>query len=218
VARPLLTLATPIALVGLIAPLTAACGSDESAPAPSTTSPTPSILTTTTTSTIATTTTTTIWTGPPTLAPGATLPTPIAPPGPDEVDPEVLLGTMEIPALMMSSPIYEGITDPTFDRGVGWWPGTARPGEPGNVVLGGHRTSTPRPFRYLEKLVPGDEIVFTVDGGEFVYRVTRTEVVTPDAMWIVDQTPAATATLFACHPPGSIKERIVVFAEFDRRA
>ena len=85
-------------------------------------------------------------------------------------------------------------------------------------MLGGHRTSTPRPFRYLEKLVPGDEIVFTVDGGEFVYRVTRTEVVTPDAMWIVDQTPAATATLFACHPPGSIKERIVVFAEFDRRA
>jgi len=159
-----------------------------------------------------------VWTGPPTLAPGATLPTPIAPPGPDEVDPEVFMGTMEIPALMMSSPIYEGITDPTFDRGVGWWPGTARPGEPGNVVLGGHRTSTPRPFRYLEKLVPGDEIVFTVDGGEFVYRVTRTEVVTPDAMWIVDQTPAATATLFACHPPGSIKERIVVFAEFDRRA
>ncbi|MEY3493869.1 MAG: hypothetical protein RL413_1287, partial [Actinomycetota bacterium] len=52
----------------------------------------------------------------------------------------------------------------------------------------------------------------------FVYRVTRTEVVTPEAMWIVDQTPAATATLFACHPPGSTKERIVVFAEFDRRA
>lgn len=201
-----------------MAPLTAACGSDESTPAPSTTTPTPSTLTTTTTSTIAPTTTTTIWTGPPTLAPGATLPTPIAPPGPDEVDPEVLLGTMEIPALMMSSPIYEGITDPTFDRGVGWWPGTARPGEPGNVVLGGHRTSAPRPFRYLEKLVPGDEIVFTLDSGTFVYRVTRTEVVTPDAMWIVDQTPAATATLFACHPPGSTKERIVVFAEFDRQA
>ena len=200
-----------------MAPLTAACGSDESAPAPSTTTPTASTLTTTT-STIATTTTTTIWTGLPTLAPGATLPTPIAPPGPDEVDPEVLLGTMEIPALMMSSPIYEGITDPTFDRGVGWWPGTARPGELGNVVLGGHRTSAPRPFRYLEKLIPGDEIVFTLDSGTFVYRVTRTEVVTPDAMWIVDQTPAATATLFACHPPGSTKERIVVFAEFDRQA
>lgn len=194
------------------------CGSDDAAPIPPTTTPPPSTLAPTTTSALAPTTTTTVWTGPPTLAPDATLPTPIAPPGPDDVDPEVLFGTMEIPALMMTSPIYEGITDPTFDRGVGWWPGTARPGEPGNVVLGGHRTSAPRPFRYLEKLAPGDEIIFTIDSGVFVYRVTRTEVVTPDAMWIVDQSPAATATLFACHPPGSTKERIVVFAEFDRRA
>lgn len=195
--------------------LTAACGSDDAAPKTTTMAPTTSTPVTTT---IASTTTTTIWTGPPTLAPSETLPTPIAPPGHHVDILDVLMGTMEIPALMMSSPIYEGITYPTFDRGVGWWPGTARAGEPGNVVLGGHRTSAPRPFRYLEKLAPGDEIVFTVDSGAFVNRVTRTEVVTPDAMWIVDQTPAATATLFACHPPGSTKERIVVFAEFDRRA
>jgi sortase A len=32
-------------------------------------------------------------------------------------------------------------------------------------------------------------------------------------MWIVEQTPASTATLFACHPPGSTRERIVVHAE-----
>ncbi|MBU3688739.1 MAG: hypothetical protein B7C54_12540 [Acidimicrobiales bacterium mtb01] len=200
----------------LALPITA-CGSDETAPETSSAAVTTTTVPASTTTTIATTTTT-LWTGPPTLAPGATLPTPIAPPGPDEVDPEVLMGTMEIPALMMSSPIYEGITDPTFDRGVGWWPGTARPGEPGNVVLGGHRTSTPRPFRHLELLEPGDEIVFTIDTGVFVYRVTGTQIVEPEAMWIVDQTPLATATLFACHPPGSTKERIVVFAEFDRRA
>ena len=32
-------------------------------------------------------------------------------------------------------------------------------------------------------------------------------------MWIIKQTPARTATLFACHPVGSTKERIVVFLE-----
>ena len=29
-------------------------------------------------------------------------------------------------------------------------------------------------------------------------------------IWIVDPTPTATATLFACHPPGSVSHRIVV--------
>lgn len=32
----------------------------------------------------------------------------------------------------------------------------------------------------------------------------------PDALWIIDQTSAPTATLFACHPPGSVSQRIVV--------
>jgi sortase A len=151
------------------------------------------------------------------LAPGATLPIPDFPPGPGEVDPDVLLGEIEIPAIMLKSPLYFGITDATFDRGVGWWPNTAMPGEVGNVVLGGHRTSWPKPFRYVDLLEPGDEIVFTTDTGRFVYAVSRTEVVYPDAMWIVDQTPTATATLFACHPLGSTAQRIVVFADYVRQ-
>ena len=36
------------------------------------------------------------------------------------------------------------------------------------------------------------------------------EVVTPDAIWIIDQTPERTATLFACTPPGSTSHRLVV--------
>ena len=39
---------------------------------------------------------------------------------------------------------------------------------------------------------------------------TGTEIVAPDAMRIIDQTRAHTATLFACHPLGSTRERIVV--------
>jgi sortase A len=171
--------------------------------------------TTTTTSTSAPTTT--VYSGPPTLAPGATLPIPDFPPGPDEVDPDVLLGEIEIPAIMLESPLYFGVTDATLDRGVGWWPNTAKPGEVGNVVLGGHRTSWPKPFRYVDLLEPGDEIVFTTESGRFVYTVSRTEVVYPDAMWIVDQTPTATATLFACHPLGSTAQRIVVFADYVRQ-
>ena len=54
-------------------------------------------------------------------------------------------------------------------------------------------------------------MIFTLnDGSSFTYEVVGSEVVTPDATWIVNQTRAYTATLFACHPPGSAQERFVV--------
>jgi sortase A len=59
-------------------------------------------------------------------------------------------------------------------------------------------------------LVPGDDVIMTTADGSFDYKVTSTEIVNPDALWIVDQTPDYTATLFACHPPGSTRQRIVV--------
>ena len=87
------------------------------------------------------------------------------------------------------------------------------PGHVGNVVIGGHRTSHDKPFRNVDRLVVGDEVILSSDEGRFVYKVTSTEVVTPDAIWIIDQTDAFTATLFACHPVGSTRERIVIHLE-----
>ncbi|MEP4649998.1 MAG: sortase, partial [Ilumatobacter sp.] len=57
----------------------------------------------------------------------------------------------------------------------------------------------------------------TTDAGESEYTVTGTEIVNPDALWIVDPTDTATATLFACHPPGSTRQRIVVHLELTVR-
>ena len=106
--------------------------------------------------------------------------------------------------------MLEGIRLTTLDRGPGHWPGTAMPGRAGNVVVAGHRTSHTKPFRRLDALAPGDEVIFTMPDGRFVYRVVGTEIVTPDRIDITNQTSAKTATLFACHPPGSTKQRIVV--------
>lgn len=144
---------------------------------------------------------------------GAPLPVPQAPPGPDVQEGIVVLGSIEIPRLGLNKVLHEGITVPTLNRGPGHWPGTALPGAQGNVVVGGHRTTKGRPFRHLDRLVAGDQVIFTTEAGRFVYRVVQTQIVTPESIWIVDQTPAYTATLFACHPAGSTKERIVVFLE-----
>lgn len=149
----------------------------------------------------------------PTQTTAPKLPIPQAPPEPRADEPVVELGSIEIPRLGLDTTLFEGITLNTLDRGPGHWPGTAMPGALGNVVVGGHRTSKDRPFRHLELLAPGDEVILTTNAGRFVYLVTHTEIVTPDSIWIADQSNAYTATLFACHPVGSTKERIIVFLE-----
>ncbi|CAB4363589.1 MAG: sortase [Actinobacteria bacterium] len=171
---------------------------------------------TTVSSTIAAATTSTTSTTSTTIAPTTTteaLPVPQAPPAPHAAEPTNKLGTIEIPKINVSKSLFEGVSLTTLNRGPGHWPGTAMPGHAGNVVVGGHRTSHDRPFRYLDKLVPGDEVIFTTPEGRFVYHVTGTRIVTPDSVWIINQTAAHTATLFACNPVGSTKERIVVSLE-----
>lgn len=144
---------------------------------------------------------------PPTTA----LAAPVAVPK-DEYAPEPIqeIGTIEIPKIGLRHPIFHGITMRNIDRGPSHWPGTALPGHLGNTVFAGHRVTKSRPFRNIDQLVAGDEVIFTVDGVRSVYAVTGSKVVLPTAMEIVNPTPDATGTLFACHPPGSARYRYVV--------
>lgn len=160
---------------------------------------------------------TTLYAGPPTLAPNELLPIPEALPAEGVVEPEDIIGELIIPSLMLRQTIYRGVSMPTLDKGVGYWPGTALPGHVGNVVLGGHRVSNLKPFRYLDLLKPGDEIQATTSEGTFIYTVRQTVIVEPSDIWIIDQTAAVTLTLFACHPVGSTKQRLVVFADYARQ-
>ncbi|MGI8758965.1 MAG: class E sortase [Acidimicrobiales bacterium] len=146
---------------------------------------------------------------PPPPPPPAPEPAPPAPPPPPAPAGVVVIGTIEIPRLDLAAPLHQGIELSTIDHGPSHWPGTALPGQPGNVVVAGHRVTKTKPFRHLDTLLVGDEVAFTVDGRRWVYRVTGHEVVDDDAMWITDQTPGPTATLFACHPPGSARYRWV---------
>jgi sortase A len=144
-----------------------------------------------------------------------TLPKPVPPPNPDIDEPYLEIGTIEIPKLGIAVPLLEGITLTTLDRGPGHRPGTPMPGQRGNAVVAGHRTRRGRVFRDIDDLVPGDEVIFTTAEGRFRYLVTGTTIVMPDALYIIEQTETPTATLFACHPPGSTRQRIVVQLALD---
>ena len=161
----------------------------------------------TTTSTMATTTTTTVAAAP--------VSRPIDPPAdPRAPTPIVKIGEIQIPKIGLVHPVFEGVTLTVIDQGPGHWPGSANPGQLGNMVFAGHRVTHSRPFRRIDELVPGDEIIFKMPNGTFTYKMTRFQIVTPKDVYIVNPTKDATVTLFACHPPGSARQRYVVNGVF----
>ena len=128
-------------------------------------------------------------------------------------EPVVEIGTMEIPAIGLSHVIYQGVTLHNIDRGPSHWTGTALPGQRGNTVFAAHRVTNTRPFRNIDRLKTGDEVIFTVHGARSTYRVNGNVIVEPTDTWIGAQTEAFTGTLYACHPPGSLAYRYVVKME-----
>jgi len=141
--------------------------------------------------------------------------TPIAPPvNPRAPEPIVKIGEIQIPKIGLVHPIYEGVTLTVIDHGPGHWPGSAAPGQRGNAVFAGHRVTHTHPFLRINELVPGDEIIFKMPNGTFTYKMTRFQIVTPKDVHIVDPTPDATLTLFACHPPHQAIQRYVVRGTF----
>lgn len=191
-----------IALV-LTTGVVAACGTDDPAPVAA-----PATTTTTSTTLLPPTTTTAAPEVVPASAPSGR---PVDVP-PDPYAPEELrtIGVIEVPKLGLRTELHQGVTLNNIDRGPSHWTGSAMPGEAGNVVVMGHRVTHSKPFRHLDALVPGDEVFFEVWGGRWRYVVTGHEVVTPDRTDIAAPTAEPTATLFACHPPGSARYRYVV--------
>jgi sortase A len=199
-------------MLAAFVPVFAACGSGGGAgSSASTTSTTASTVASTTTVAVASTTVIAATTSDAPTTTEEPLPVPLAAPVDENVEePYVDLGRIQIPAIGVDKQMLEGVSLTTLDVAPGHWPGTAMPGQLGNVVVAGHRVSHDHPFRNLDKLVAGDQVIFTTTAGTFTYLVDSIEIVKPDAVWIVDQSRAHTATLFACHPPHSTKERIVV--------
>ena len=119
-------------------------------------------------------------------------------------------GQLEIPSIGLSQPFFEGVTLTAIDRGPSHWPGTAMPGELGNVVVAGHRTTKTRPFWDLNLVQPGDELIFTMANGDrYVYALDRIAIV--DAGPDQHRRPGLRLHGHALRlpPKGSARQRIV---------
>lgn len=137
----------------------------------------------------------------------------IPPAGSEEPAPGAALVRLEIPRLRVDVVVVEGVTTEALRAGAGHYPGTAQPGHAGNVAIAGHRTTYGSPFRDLDKLAIGDDIVLSLSGRRHRYRVSARPYVVAASDWsVVAPTPTATLTLTTCHPKGTARQRLVVRA------
>jgi sortase A len=123
-----------------------------------------------------------------------------------------LVGRIEIPRIHTSAMVAEGASPRVLRRAVGHVPGTALPGQDGNVALAGHRDTF---FRRLGGLKEGDLIRLTTPGGQYWYAVRFTDIVDPDETWVLEPSMGQTLTLVTCYPlhfVGAAPKRFIVRA------
>jgi len=115
------------------------------------------------------------------------------------------IARLRIPRLGYDEIVLEGATPRTLAFGPARLLSGAGMGEPGNLVLAGHRTSW---FRRLEGIAPGDRIQidwFDARGGEHsrIYSVSMIRVVQPQDVPLLSATEDDALTLITCYPFGS---------------
>ncbi|MFJ8536564.1 class E sortase [Streptomyces sp. NPDC093591] len=136
---------------------------------------------------------------------------------------------LHIPKLDVVVPIAEGVSNKkVLDRGMVGHYGegklkTAMPdAKTGNFGLAGHRNTHGEPFRYINRLTPGDEIVVETQDKYFVYKMASILPVTsPSNVSVLDPVPRDAGftkvgryiTLTTCTPEFTSKYRMIVWGK-----
>jgi sortase A len=124
----------------------------------------------------------------------------------------LLIGKLEVPRIGLSVMVREGVDDATLRRAAGHLPSTALPGEPGNLVILGHRDTF---FRGLRELEQGDAVTVSTTRGHFTYQIESIQVVEPDSIDLAAPASEAVATFITCFPfkyVGPAPQRLVARA------
>jgi sortase A len=124
-----------------------------------------------------------------------------------------LIGRLEIPRIGFSAIVMEGVDAATLRHAAGHIPGTALPGELGNVGIAGHRDTF---FRELGDVCRNDIIKLTAVAGSYEYRVESFEVVEPSNMNVLESSGQPMLTLVTCYPfhfLGPAPKRFIIHAQ-----
>jgi LPXTG-site transpeptidase (sortase) family protein len=123
---------------------------------------------------------------------------------------------LSIPRLGLVSKVVQGTTEEYLEQGPGLYEISPLPDEEGgNVCIAGHRNAHGSPFRHVDKLQAGDEIVLIFNGFEYIYHTQRVFIVEPDDWSVTEPTGCSSLTLTSCHPLKPPYKRIVVRAHLE---
>lgn len=109
-----------------------------------------------------------------------------------------------------------------LNQGVIIYPGSALPGQNGEVALSGHSSVFPwvstkygQVFTLLDKLEAGDVVSIVYNHQQFDYRIIGKEVLMPNNVKILE-TSQPKLKLVTCWPIGTANKRLVVYGELIR--
>lgn len=123
------------------------------------------------------------------------------------------IGRIRAPAMDgLNAVMVQGTDTASLQRGPGHFPETPSPGQGGTVGIAGHRTTYGAPFRHIDSMKRGDRIVLEMPYATIVYRVQKTKIVDPHAVWVVRDVGYERLVLSSCNPLYSAAQRFIVFA------
>ncbi len=118
-----------------------------------------------------------------------------------------------IPAINIDWPVVEGDGWEELKQGIGHHPGTANPGQRGNMVLSGHNDVYGEPFRDLEIIKVGEDVLVYSGTNAFRYVIKAKRVVTPTDLSPLAPSQTPIVTLITCTPYRIDTMRLIVIAE-----
>ncbi len=118
-----------------------------------------------------------------------------------------------IPSVNIDWPVVEGDSWEELKQGIGHHVGSANPGERGNLILSGHDDVYGEPFRDLEKLSIGKDVLVYAGNTTFRYIIQAKRVVAPADLTVLAPSKNPIITLITCTPYRIDTSRLVLIGE-----
>jgi sortase A len=118
-----------------------------------------------------------------------------------------------ISAINVDWPIVPGDSWEQLKQGIGHHVGSANPGERGNLVLSGHDDVYGEPFRDLEKLEIGKEVVVYAGATQYRYVIKTRRIVAPNDLSVLEPARSPIITLITCTPYRVDSQRLILIGD-----